>query len=741
MDILVLALTVVLLMVLITACLLPVGADSVEDQGDGMTEVVIPRHVRTPRWRPRTLAFFGVTAILSLVFLTVRSLPALYATAVGNVADAITRDPATVNGYIARLRPALVFFGVAYIAGTAAVLRANLGRRLAVLGHGVLYLAMSILTQALMIAIGIASGWLVAPFGVEATLANLLIGGLVIMRLAFTTFVLPRATTVPLVRRPRLWDTVLTCCALVTVVTVLIAGYAYISEQSNLDSVLRVFLPLYAVTVLFIFMFAPLWLLWWVNRKLPVPGRYRPAVDIIIPAYNETDNVARLLRSIDLAAAHYGGPVQVVVSNDGSTDDTAQVAGDEIGNFRHARGWVLTGPNRRQSAALNRAIAATDAEIIIRVDADCVLGEDTLVYAVPWFEDPDIGSVGAMEEPRTDTVTWFHRMRVLETAFQFRFARLGQSLVDGITVIPGTFTAMRRGPVEEAGGFPVGMNGEDSDVTMQVGRLGYRVVIDPRIRCYEDVPRSPGEFVEQRTRWARAGFHVFARHVPLRAGSAGPRVWFWTLRRGFSWFSIQAGLIAPLFLLELLLTNASYRGDIVKFLALYAAGGGVVLAIALPYAARQRRYWRSILWAPTWVAYAFLRRIATLEAAISLPVRPFPAHARLGARPAAQGRAADEPTGREPASVLFGAAGRDRGEADPGWAEASPRQVHPGEADPGWPGGRWAVAGESGPRWADTDGEGVSRYDPVQEGPLADGPQDDPVPIPTPPGLLFPEDD
>jgi cellulose synthase/poly-beta-1,6-N-acetylglucosamine synthase-like glycosyltransferase len=657
MDILVFALTVVLLMVLIAACLLPVGADSPEDQGDGMTEVVIPGHVRTPRRRPRTLVFFGVTAGLSLVFLTVRSLPALYTTAVGNVADAITRDPATVNGYLARLRPALVFFGVAYIAGTATVLRANLGRRLAVLGHGVLYLAMSILAQALMITIGIASGWLVAPFGIEATLANLLIGGLVVMRLTFTTFVLPRATMLPMVRRPRCWDTVLTCCALVTVVTVLIAGYAYISEQSNLGSVLQVFLPLYAVSMLFIFMFAPLWLLWWVHRKLPEPGPYRPPVDIIIPAYNETDNIARLLRSVDVAAARYGGPVRVVVSNDGSIDDTAQVAEDEIGYFRHARGRVLTGPNRRQSAALNRAIAATRAEIIIRVDADCVLGEDTLVYAVPWFEDPDIGCVGAMEEPRTDTVTWFHRMRVLETAFQFRFARLGQSLVDGITVIPGTFTAMRRGPVAEAGGFPVGMNGEDSDITMQIGRLGYRVVVDPRIRSYEDVPRSPGEFVEQRTRWARAGFHVYARHVPLRSGSAGPRVWFWTLRRGFSWFSIQAGLVAPIFLLELLLIHPGVRGNILTFLLLYAAGGGVVLAISLPYAARYG-FWRSVLWSPTWFAFAFLRRLATLEAAISLPVRPFPVRARSGARPGAQGTrtgepSAGEPSAGEPAGVLF----------------------------------------------------------------------------------------
>ena len=77
-------------------------------------------------------------------------------------------------------------------------------------------------------------------------------------------------------------------------------------------------------------------------------------------------------------------------------------------------------------------------------------------------------------------------------------------------------------PAETAGGFPVGMNGEDADLTMQIGRLGYRVVVDPRIRSYEDVPGTIGEFVEQRTRWARGGIHAYARHVPLRSGGAGP---------------------------------------------------------------------------------------------------------------------------------------------------------------------------------------------------------------------------
>ncbi len=505
MDIPVLLVTAVLLIALVIACLLPIYADSADDRGDGRTNVLIPPYVRTPNHRPRTWAFLAISAVLGLFFLGWKrpSLPLLYSEGVRDVAVALTHDPASVNGYIARLRPALAFFAVAYIVAISLVVRARPGRRLAMLSHTVLYLAMAVLTQALMITIGIATGWLVGPFGIEATLANLLIGGLVIMRLTFTAFALPRSTTVPLVHRNRRWDNVLTWCALITVITLLVGLYAFLSQQAYLGSVWQVFVPLYAVSMLFLLMFAPLWLIWWFNPTLPNPGPDRPPVDIIIPAYNEADNIVRLLRSIDIAARRYGGPVHVIVSNDGSVDETAELAAAEIATFRYADAKILSAENGGQAAALNRGIKITDSEIVVRVDADCVLGPDALVYAVPWFRDPEVGSVGAMEEPRTDTRTWFHEMRRLETLFQFRFARLGQSMVDGIVVIPGTFTAFRRGPAVTAGGFPVGMNGEDADLTMHIGRLGYRVVVDPRIRSYEDVPRSPGEFVEQRTRWAR----------------------------------------------------------------------------------------------------------------------------------------------------------------------------------------------------------------------------------------------
>ena len=90
----------------------------------------------------------------------------------------------------------------------------------------------------------------------------------------------------------------------------------------------------------------------------------------------------------------------------------------------------------------------------------------------------------------------------------------------------------------------------------------------------------------------------------------------------------------------------------------------MVLAISLPYAARYG-FRRSVLWSPTWFAFAFLRRLATLEAAISLPVRPFPVRARSGARPGAQGTRTGEPSAGEPAGVLFEVAQQNPGNPVP----------------------------------------------------------------------------
>ena len=613
----------VTLLLSIGYCLQPVIAGPMEDAGDGRTRVRIKPYVKTSPMRPRTIVFFITAAILGLVFIGMQQpSPALVLAAlVGHLAVAVTGNPAGVGAFVNRLEPASQVLAISYIVGLALVTRATLGRRIAILAHVVLYVAMTGIVDTLLIALALRTGWPVGPFAIEATAVNLLVGGLVVLRVTFSTFVLPRPTLIAKDRPKWWWDTILTWCALAMVAMLVVLLYAFLVGRAASDPTLNRLIPMYASSMLFVLLFAPLTLLRTFNRALPIPGGDRPPIDVIVPAYNEEDNLERLIRSIDVAAGRYGGPVRLVISNDGSTDRTETIAHEEVARLRFARGEVLTSPNGGQATALNRGLAMTDAAICVRIDADCLMGEDALVYAAPWFRDPRIGTVGAVEMPRKDSVTWFHRLRALETLFQFRFARAAASVVDGIVVVPGTFTAFRREPVMNFGGFVVGMNGEDADLTMQIGRLGYRAAIDPRITSYEDVPHGVQEFIEQRTRWSRAGVHVFARHNPFRNGSAGPRVWFWSVRRGFSWFSVQMGLMAPVYIAELALTHPTSRRTIGVIAVLYVLAGALAVVVSLPIAIRHKQ-WRSILWSPTWFAFAFLRRLATLEAMITLPTRP-----------------------------------------------------------------------------------------------------------------------
>ena len=95
--------------------------------------------------------------------------------------------------------------------------------------------------------------------------------------------------------------------------------------------------------------------------------------------------------------------------------------------------------------------------------------------------------------------------------------------VDAVNVVPGVFTAFRRMPAVELGGFTVGMNGEDGDFTMRMGRLGWRTRLDPKIVVYEGVPGTFLEMREQRVRWCRATIHNQARQGIYRAGACPPR--------------------------------------------------------------------------------------------------------------------------------------------------------------------------------------------------------------------------
>ncbi len=260
------------------------------------------------------------------------------------------------------------------------------------------------------------------------------------------------------------------------------------------------------------------------------PGDFPPAA-FLVTALNEERHIADCIRSLDEAAAVYPGNARLYLIDNGSADNTCAIAKREMEQCRALKGTLLQCPIPGKAHALNFGLRHIDEEILIRVDADTRIKSDTLVKTAAHFSDPGVGGVGGIPLPK-DPAKPISRMRSVEVYYNIGFMRRGHMAVDTVMVIPGIMSAYRRSLLEELGGFCQGLNGEDTDITVRVGRLGYRIVVDPGIEAYSEVPESLAHLREQRLRWSRSFLHVFARNKSAIRMLQGVRG-CWVLPMGF----------------------------------------------------------------------------------------------------------------------------------------------------------------------------------------------------------------
>lgn len=107
-----------------------------------------------------------------------------------------------------------------------------------------------------------------------------------------------------------------------------------------------------------------------------------PLVSVIIPLYNAAPFIVETLDSV--VASTYR-PIEIIVVNDGSTDDSLRVAQAFSGEHKEVK--VLSQPNSGVSAARNHAIREAKGEYILPVDADDKIGATYIEHAVAAFAD------------------------------------------------------------------------------------------------------------------------------------------------------------------------------------------------------------------------------------------------------------------------------------------------------------------------------------------------------------------
>ena len=113
----------------------------------------------------------------------------------------------------------------------------------------------------------------------------------------------------------------------------------------------------------------------------------RPAISLVLPAYNEAESIERAVREA-AAAGERAGSYEVVVVDDGSRDGTgAKLAALET---EMPRLRVVRHPkNRGYGAALRSGFAAAEGEVVFYTDSDNQFDLSELEGALPLMREWD----------------------------------------------------------------------------------------------------------------------------------------------------------------------------------------------------------------------------------------------------------------------------------------------------------------------------------------------------------------
>lgn len=130
-----------------------------------------------------------------------------------------------------------------------------------------------------------------------------------------------------------------------------------------------------------------------------------PRFSIVIPCRNESGNVGPLIDGIDAACAPIG-PFEVIVVDDGSTDDTAAI----VSHMADTRPWLRLLQHAQsggQSAGVHNGAIAARAPLIATLDGDGQNPPEELPKLIaPLLDGPaELGLVAGQRVGRQDTAS------------------------------------------------------------------------------------------------------------------------------------------------------------------------------------------------------------------------------------------------------------------------------------------------------------------------------------------------
>ena len=133
-----------------------------------------------------------------------------------------------------------------------------------------------------------------------------------------------------------------------------------------------------------------------------MPPDDTPYLSLVIPCYNEQENVPTLLARVATSLDKIGRPFEVILIDDGSTDDTPKLLADGMKQFPWLR-VIRMARNGGQSAAFEAGFEAARGQLIATIDADLQNDPEEIPRLLPLLDEKKVDMITGWRKDRQDT--------------------------------------------------------------------------------------------------------------------------------------------------------------------------------------------------------------------------------------------------------------------------------------------------------------------------------------------------
>jgi cellulose synthase/poly-beta-1,6-N-acetylglucosamine synthase-like glycosyltransferase len=284
------------------------------------------------------------------------------------------------------------------------------------------------------------------------------------------------------------------------------------------------------------------------------------SVSVIIPTFNGGSGLGPSIVSLQRQTLR---PVEIIVVDDGSTDETRAVA-------ERARALGLVdmvichGTRCGRSAAINAAARFASGDLLLTVDADTVFEPTAVARLAAAFSDPRVAGASCNISINNERESLWTGLQSVEYLMSISAGRSILDVVGAIACLSGACSMYRRETFIRQGGLDVGP-GEDLEYSLRLRRLGHLIRFVPDAWAETAGPSSGISLLRQRARWDRDALRVrFMMYGELSFFHRFERLPDTLQRLDFIVFDLIPTLSLPFYLVYTVLL---FGNDAVLFLA------------------------------------------------------------------------------------------------------------------------------------------------------------------------------